>query len=69
MATTTPWDLNAAAGEQNLVSALAFLCYTRDRAQSGRTAYRHETKEAEPLYTYTIVTGPPGIVSGDTGHP
>jgi putative SOS response-associated peptidase YedK len=24
-----------------------------------------ETKEAEPLYTYTIVTGPPGIVSGD----
>jgi putative SOS response-associated peptidase YedK len=24
-----------------------------------------ESKEAEPLYTYTIVTGPPGIVSGD----
>jgi len=24
-----------------------------------------ETKESEPLYTYTIVTGPPGIVSGD----
>jgi putative SOS response-associated peptidase YedK len=26
---------------------------------------RRESKEAEPLYTYTIVTGPPGIVSGD----
>jgi putative SOS response-associated peptidase YedK len=24
-----------------------------------------ESKESEPLYTYTIVTGPPGIVSGD----
>ena len=24
-----------------------------------------ETKEAEPLYTFTIVTGPPGLVSGD----
>jgi putative SOS response-associated peptidase YedK len=24
-----------------------------------------ETKEAEPLRTYTIVTGPPGLVSGD----
>ena len=24
-----------------------------------------ETKESEPLYTYTIVTGPPGLVSGD----
>ncbi len=24
-----------------------------------------ETKESEPLYTYTIVTGPPGVVSGD----
>jgi putative SOS response-associated peptidase YedK len=24
-----------------------------------------ETKEAKPLYTYTIVTGPPGLVSGD----
>jgi putative SOS response-associated peptidase YedK len=24
-----------------------------------------ESKEAEPLYTFTIVTGPPGIVSGD----
>ena len=24
-----------------------------------------ETKESEPLYTFTIVTGPPGIVSGD----
>ncbi len=24
-----------------------------------------ETKEAEPLYTYTIIVGPPGVVSGD----
>ena len=24
-----------------------------------------ETKESDPLYTYTIVTGPPGLVSGD----
>ncbi len=24
-----------------------------------------ETKEAEPLYTFTIVIGPPDIVSGD----
>jgi putative SOS response-associated peptidase YedK len=24
-----------------------------------------EMKESEPLYTYTIVTGPPGLVSGD----
>lgn len=24
-----------------------------------------ESKEAKPLYTFTIVTGPPGIVSGD----
>ena len=24
-----------------------------------------ETKESAPLYTYTIVTGPPGLVSGD----
>jgi putative SOS response-associated peptidase YedK len=24
-----------------------------------------ESKDAEPLYTYTVVTGPPGIVSGD----
>ena len=24
-----------------------------------------ETKDSEPLYTFTIVTGPPGIVSGD----
>jgi putative SOS response-associated peptidase YedK len=24
-----------------------------------------ESKEAEPLYTYTIIVGPPGVVSGD----
>jgi putative SOS response-associated peptidase YedK len=24
-----------------------------------------ETKESDPLYTFTIVTGPPGLVSGD----
>jgi putative SOS response-associated peptidase YedK len=24
-----------------------------------------ETRESEPLYTYAIVTGPPGLVSGD----
>jgi putative SOS response-associated peptidase YedK len=24
-----------------------------------------ETKESDSLYTYTIVTGPPGLVSGD----
>lgn len=24
-----------------------------------------ETKEADPLYTYTIIVGPPGVVSGD----
>jgi putative SOS response-associated peptidase YedK len=24
-----------------------------------------ETKESDALYTYTIVTGPPGLVSGD----
>jgi putative SOS response-associated peptidase YedK len=29
-----------------------------------REAWR-EAKEAEPLHTYTIIVGPPGVVSGD----